>query len=1363
MKEGHSVFDERFTGLYSLSKTLRFELVPQGKTLEHMHANLRYDDGLKTFLVDQEIENAYQTLKPVMDAIHERFITESLSSSEARALNILAYYAEYKSDAPKLEKHEKELREVIAGLYSVTADEWKAVNGEFKKKGYEILTEEAILKFIRKEVGNFPHIAPEEKINKSLDLFTGFFTYFSGFSTNRKNYYTTDKEAKTAVATRIVHENLPKFCDNVIAFDSYRVEYLGIFNTLKERGVALVMKNGTPLVPIVEQLFDTTSFGDCLTQNGIESYNSQIGNANFLINLHNQIGGIRLPMMKTLYKQIGCGAKSALFFELQCDTESEAKDLRESGKESHSLQEVLRNFATAGEVYFSGKSDDGIINTISEFAENILSRENYDGIYWSKQALNTISAKYLANWYELREELLKRKIFKKSTSEGEDVVIPDVVSLDGLSEVLNLREDWRAPGVFFRESLMKRIEEPSSEEDRKRNERAERCEKIIADAKTPSRALLEIIFQDMEDHAQKFLDGSSAILSLSSFHGEKEKEAIKTWMDDAVSVCHILKYFLVRESKVRAKGGHLDSVTSEALNLFLRSDDAKWFDWYDATRNYLTKKTEEDVKKGKLKLNFENSTLAAGWDVNKETDNHSVIFRNAAGKYFLGIIAKGENGKGYNKIFRKTEGNPLYGASEGEVWEKMEYKLWSDVSKMIPKCSTQLKDVIRHFKESSLDYVVPSGHKVSSGERFRDEFRISRAAFELNNRVYRKDNVSISELRFDVDESESKFVKKFQKGYFEISNDRDGFLAALWDWIDFCKYFLTRYPRATEFGYNFKDTKSYNSLDEFYGDVDAMSYQLDFVKTNEAVISHLVDEGKIYLFEIKNQDSNEGKKVGHRNNLHTMYWRALFENVANRPKLNGEAELFYRKALPVDKLKRAFNRDGEEIIKHFRFSKEKFLFHVPITLNFCKKDSWINDFVNDELIIKDEVNFIGIDRGEKHLAYYFIIDKDGKHLDDGSLNNVGGTDYNAILAQRAGARDSARKNWQTIGNIKDLKDGYVSHVVRRIVDLAIKHNAVIVLENLSVGFKRGRQKIEKSVYQKLELALAQKLNFLVDKDATEGNIGSPSRALQLTPPVQNFGDIDKRPQLGIMFYTRADYTSQTDPSTGWRKTIYLKSGAEEYIKKQILEHFTDIIFDGKDYCFSYVDKATGKEWKMYSGKNGASLDRFVRKMHGGDKGWESTRCDVVEDLGKLFKNFDHSSSLLEQMKSGRTELAKIDPKRTAWESLRFVIGLIQQIRNTGTSAEDEDFILSPVRDAHGAHFDSRHASDGLPVSGDANGAFNIARKGMIMAEHVRRGYGLYVTDDEWSAWLAGRDVWEGYCAKNAEKLKKKNKKMPIDK
>lgn len=87
----NSVF-EGMTNLYSLSKTLRFELKPVGKTRENMDDNLEYDKDLQTFLKDQSIEDAYQVLKPVFDTIHEDFITQSLESEEGKKIDIAEYY-----------------------------------------------------------------------------------------------------------------------------------------------------------------------------------------------------------------------------------------------------------------------------------------------------------------------------------------------------------------------------------------------------------------------------------------------------------------------------------------------------------------------------------------------------------------------------------------------------------------------------------------------------------------------------------------------------------------------------------------------------------------------------------------------------------------------------------------------------------------------------------------------------------------------------------------------------------------------------------------------------------------------------------------------------------------------------------------------------------------------------------------------------------------------------------------------------------------------------------------------------------------------------------------------------------------------
>jgi CRISPR-associated protein Cpf1 len=329
--------------------------------------------------------------------------------------------------------------------------------------------------------------------------------------------------------------------------------------------------------------------------------------------------------------------------------------------------------------------------------------------------------------------------------------------------------------------------------------------------------------------------------------------------------------------------------------------------------------------------------------------------------------------------------------------------------------------------------------------------------------------------------------------------------------------------------------------------------------------------------------------------------------------------------------------------------------------------------------------------------------------------------------------------------------------------LAIEYNAFIVLENLNTGFKRWRQKIEKQVYQKLELALAKKLNFVVDKNAKDWEFMSVQNALQLTPPVNNFWDIENSKQYWIMLYTRANYTSQTDPKTGWRKSIYLKKWSEGNINNQICENFDDFGFEGKDYYFTYTDKNTWKKWTLYSWINGKSLDRYRGKLNNNTNIWEILPVNIVEILDWVFESFDKIKSFKMQILQEWKELKKVW-EFTAWESLRYTIDMIQQIRNSWPKDKDwnptcdDDFILSPVRE-NWKNFDSREflAQDlpEMPNSWDSNWAYNIARKWIIQFEHIKRNLEQYISDNEYDNFLAWKDKWEKYLENHKKDLTKK--------
>lgn len=1265
---------DKFTNLYSLSKTLRFELKPVGKTLDNLRIAMGWDEKLQTFLKDREIEDAYQILKPVFDKLHEDFITKSLENTENKKLFSFSRYFKLKNDLSQINRKEQEgdykrkekefgaeeklLRNIFVKVWINEGENFKnSIVGDgnereiLKEKGYKILTEAGILKYIKMNIDKFAELKLNtrediswKKDNKNLvekadlekslgtvesrGIFEGFFTYFSGFNQNRENYYSADEKA-TAVASRIIDENLPKFCDNVLEFEKRKNEILGADEFLKLKNIALTAKdqngNEIELHKISSSIFDVNYFVNCLSQGEIEKYNLEIGNVNNLINRYNQqksneLGYKKISKFKTLYKQIGCGAKGDFIQSIKTDDE---------------LKELFKDTKIKGEVFFKN---------INNLEEVILGLGNFKGVYWSDKALNTISGKYFANWASLKELLKNAKIFKK---EKDEIKIPQTIELFDLFGVLDVSE------LVFKENF---------------NENDELKQKILKSNEKNSIKLLKMIFVDVEENQNVFEDLKYK-LPINDFKKDENTQIIKTWLDSLLNTNQILKYFKVRENKI--KGNPLNAEVSEALNKILFEENPTVN--YDIIRNYLTQKPTEGVNK--LKLNFGNVVLAAGWDVNKEPERGCLILKDDNNKKYLAILTHKTQ-----KFFGEKAKYKDF--TDSESWQKMDYKLLPGPNKMLPKVLLAKSD---RYKFGATDEIL----------KIYDE-----GGFKKNEPAFTK--------------------------------------AKLGKIVDFFKHGLTIYPSRENswqdlFGFKFSDTSKYESVDQFYTEVEKQGYKLSWSDISKKFITEKTDAGEMYLFEIRNKDNNlkDGKEKSREGqNLHTIYWNAVFGNTANKPKLNGEAEIFYRPIIKNIVEAKSKDKNGKVFgASKKRFEQEKFVFHCPITLNFCLKSTRCNDVINKVTIEnKNDVCFIGIDRGEKHLAYYSVVNQKGKILEQGSFNKINGQNYAKKLEEKAGHRDEARKNWKTIGTIKELKDGYISQVVRKIVDLAVKYNAYIVLEDLNSGFKRGRQKIEKSVYQKLELALAKKLNFVVDKKARDGEIGSVQRALQLTPPATNFADIEKAKQFGVMLYVRANYTSQTDPVTGWRKTIYFKSTTQENLKKEIYEKFNKIGFDGNDYYFEYKDENTGKNWKIYSGINGKSLDRFRGKKDNNGI-WKVEKQDVVQLLNEVFGQ-----------QTGATNDLKTKITNDNVNDLKYAIDLIQQIRNTGTDEKDDDFILSSVRDKNNNHFDSRKDGAVLP-NGDANGAYNIARKGILAFERINakpEKPELYIADVEWDKWLQSR-------------------------
>jgi CRISPR-associated protein Cpf1 len=79
----------------------------------------------------------------------------------------------------------------------------------------------------------------------------------------------------------------------------------------------------------------------------------------------------------------------------------------------------------------------------------------------------------------------------------------------------------------------------------------------------------------------------------------------------------------------------------------------------------------------------------------------------------------------------------------------------------------------------------------------------------------------------------------------------------------------------------------------------------------------------------------------------------------------------------------------------------------------------------------------------------------------------------------------------------------------------------------------------------------------------------------------------------------------------------------------------------------------------------------------------------------------------------------------------------EKIKNSDDDkiVRDMDYLISPIADSNGNFFDSRKNKNNLPDNTDANGAYNIARKGLLMLKRVEEStdkkINLFISQKEW--------------------------------
>lgn len=1294
-----------FTNLYPVQKTLRFELKPVGKTKDWIEKNGLLEQ-------DEQRSKDYLIVKDIIDRYHKRFIDDCLSNfqfkGEGQEPSTELLKGENKEENLQGEEQEPstKLLEEFADLYrkqsksqedikrmsDIQANLRGQISTHFtKNENYKKLNKTEIL--IKKELPGFAESEEKEVVEKFKD----FSLYFDGFKKNRENMY-SDEAKNTSIANRLINENLPKFIDNIKVFEVIKSipEISEKFNTLYST-FKPYLKVGQ-----IEDLFQLDFYSTVLTQIQIDVYNTIIGGMvtenesehimglNQHINLYNQQNkGPKLPQFKVLYKQILSDRNNHSWLPEQFSNDQQCLCAIKEFYD-HLYKTVLRE------------------NHLRLFLQNI-GGYNADRIFIGKDSLTEISQKMFDDWRLINRLIIENSKESNTKTRKES----DAEYEKSLEDVFNSASSFSISHINRclqnkDKSIIAYFSNLGKTDERSGSDLLEMIEENYENVK-------ELLASDYPENKKLYRDHDNII-------------KIKNFLDSILALLHFIKPL----------NGHGDEGSRDEL--FYGEFNLLWNEinqitpLYNKVRSWLTQKGMSDKK---FKLYFQNKgNFLGGWVDSKTeiSDNGTqyggYLFRrkNAISEYdyYLGISTNA-------KLFRENI-NLRY--TEG-CYERLDYY--------------QLKTQTVYGSLYEGDYDTEKNEMLESIKKFLQKNGLTKKI------PITKSSTPLGLLKKLQEKSDTDYRKLLNWNNFSI---------IYYQTISNIQKTLSKINRVSS-ALELSEQKNI-SLIELMDKVEEICKERQFryfVVDQEEIEKALVQDNKrLLLFKISNKDLSyaETATQGKRNsrgtdNLHTLYFKALMEDGQKVLDI-GTADVFYRKGLVTyteEQKRHGFHYNELKgkfkypILKDRRYAEDKFHLHLSVSLNYlatkseCKVinkkvsiDNKVRQFIKDGGI----QHIIGIDRGERNLLYLSLIDLHGNIIDQYSLNKITNIskgvekapkDYHKLLKDRQDNMMQSRKDWTEIDSIKELKEGYLSQVIPVICKLMVEQKAIVVLEDLNQGFKRERQKKELQIYQKFEQALITKLNYYVDKQKQANQTSGLFNALQLTSEFDSFQKLGK--QSGFLFYVPASLTSKIDPVTGFANYINPKYENREKAR-ELLGKFADIRYNAaKDYFEFVIDdykkfnpKAVGRQnWTICS--YGTRIKTFRNPQRNNE--WDNVELMPTEELKRLFESnaIDYRSNLLAQI------LIKDDAK--FYEELLRLLGLVLQMRNSITGTE-VDYIISPVADENGNFYCSSNGDAGLPKDADANGAYNIARKGLWAVMQMQQAddlsdVKLAMSNEEW--------------------------------
>ncbi len=1319
MNSKTSIFE--FSNIFERDITLRFKLRPVTINSRGEVTDGDSVDPYKPYLcADEELQEQYEQLKIAIDAYHRMYIDKKLKHILCMPLIEMNKEGREQDSATG-----KFLKSCLAYIENYGKSDKQEQTSDLRAYISKVLTEDNMPSlppykvqsdFITKTLRQWLE-QPETKIDEKNDILDiiikngpKLYANCQGLLEARQRMY--EKNGKsTSVPYRCIDRNLPRFAKDYHLFNKILSNSPDVFDFEKlDKDFSEELRDIAKLsgieVASVRDVFQPQLYLTYMNQDGIQYLNTIIGTKkekgtsalglNEYINQYNQKQGAKkkkdgIQMLDKLNNQILFGD------EVFMETLTEHKEAIPVIKR---VVASLKKFKA-----FEGRCNS---NKLYHFLQSLSS---YSGnIYINTKVVAQISN---ALWgdYSILYDTVKHdkngRLIQKNITIGE---------LNEKIEKLNLEDEWDA-FEYFRRSRVKDV--------------------VNGNKNVDVFEQLQMCYKDLCDEE----------ILKCSFFSEKQVLVIQRLFDSILSLQRLFKVFCPSLYEVDVDG--LFVVEFSNYWDVLRSFDKD----YDLLRNLFKRKP---FSTDKIRVHFGMSNVMDGFvDCWTET---------------------GDKGTQYNGYILRQVHSFADGSTSKELQEFQQYDYYLVISRNV-----------RLFREKGNALVCAERKKeLVASNQFSGFERFDYYQSSINNFNREFKNLTERDRKSFTDEiqknEENEVLKRtYIENLITVTKSLKR-MTALQNLV------------TDENVKKYRDSLDYEALSAEIGKILATGRERKYVPISIDEIKNLLknsrnnkgEEVRTFMFKISNKDLSfaetmkKGERMSHgAENLHTMYFRALLDTLQNTFDI-GTGTVFFRQASDKRKMKydekNPTHRKGKELdfknpynkgkkksvfeydlIKDKRYTKDSYLFHLSITQNFQQRGNKadLNAMVCDYIRAQKDLRIIGIDRGERNLLYATMIDGEGRILTQKSFNVIDykgetakgepfqvKTDYHQLLNEKAEKMRSQQREWKEMDKIQDIKDGYLSVVVHELAKMVVENNAIIVLEELNMGFMGSRQSQLANVYQKFEEKLRNKLQFYVDKHKGHDEPSGLYHALQLA------GMETKDNQNGFIFYIPAWNTSKIDPVMGFVSLFNLKytnikdakalfSTFDKIKKNEETGHY--------DFTFKYSSMARKKMAKKMDG----TKDDWTISTHGSrivkeQKGnyWEYRKIEsLTSEFDALFETYGIDTGVNLQDK-----IVKCD-KADFFKNLIRLMKWTLQLRNYDDKGND--YLISPVCYKGNDYFCSLDYDNDegmcaskfpyqMPKDADSNGAFNIARKGLMLCERIKNGEkNRIIKGTEWLQYVQG--------------------------